>query len=224
MTLLLYFGQEVHGQQTSPLWGELARGKFGVGYKTLDEKDGSRSFPKKNGTTFTLGSREIRVSLWYPMQIAAKQKMKFRDYLSAMENGASEAEKFESTTKLKTIAVARELSEKAVSNLLEMPTAAIKDAPFLKGAKFPLVLLGQGLFYESPTTHTILCEFLASHGFIVATTELNGAHSPFVKLDAVDLEAAVRDLEFVASRAQSLPNADQEKLGIVGFDWAGLPG
>lgn len=58
----------------------------------------------------------------------------------------------------------------------------------------------------------------------MATSDLVGAHSPFVKLDAVDLEADVRDLEFVISRARLPASADKEKLAVVGFDMGGLAG
>lgn len=224
LALFLCFETDICGQQISPLWGELPNGRYGVGYKTLIERDGSRSFPKKSGASFISGTRQIKISLWYPAQNSGKPKMKFREYLSALEDAASIPEKSESRSGFTQFSVLQELPEAAIANLLAISTAATRNAPFLKGEKFPLVILGQGLYYESPATHTILCEFLASQGFIVATTNLVGAHSPFVKLDAVDLEADVRDLEFVISRARLLEGADKEKLAVAGFDMGGLAG
>lgn len=228
--LFLFCSEGVFGQQKSPLWGDLPPGEFAVGYKIIDERDASRSFPQKSGAHLVYAARRVKISLWYPAQNSGRTgaRMKFREYLSAMDVSA-EAAIIETANslnqiRLKDLSLFHEIPDAAITNLLGTETGATMNAPFAGKGKFPVVVLGQGLYYESPLTHTVLCEFLASRGFIVTTANLVGAHSPFVKLDAVDLEAAVRDLEFVASRARNLPAADKEKLAVVGFDMGGLSG
>jgi pimeloyl-ACP methyl ester carboxylesterase len=117
--------------------------------------------------------------------------------------------------------LARSLPPGRFDALLQQPVRAFEDAKPAAGS-FPLIVVGQGLYFESPITHAVLCEFLASHGFVVATSPLAGTHSPLVKIDVTDLETQVRDLEFVIAQARELPFVSQEKLGLLGFDMGGM--
>jgi dienelactone hydrolase len=115
------------------------------------------------------------------------------------------------------------LDRDKLSQLLKYETAAFYDASCQEG-RYPLIVIGQGLYYESPLTQAILCEYLASHGYVVATCPLVGAQSRLVNLNVVDLEAQIRDMEYVISWANRQPNVDAEKLGIVGYDIGGMAG
>ena len=84
--------------------------------------------------------------------------------------------------------------------LLAQTVRAVESAEPAEGM-FPLIVLAQGRDDESPIAHAMLCELLASHGFVVATCPLVGTHSPLVSLDLVDLETQVRDLELVIGTA-----------------------
>jgi hypothetical protein len=63
--------------------------------------------------------------------------------------------------------------------LLRTRTAVVKGAPSEKGDS-PLLIFGQGIGFESPISHTIMCEYLASHGYVVAACPLLGFTSPQV--------------------------------------------
>lgn len=212
-------------QQKSSLWGSLTEGKYKVGYKVFDEKDFSRSFVSASESSYITAARPMKISLWYPAKITKNNlaPVKFRQYLHLMENALTETAKRRAEENFKTSYPASGFDDKALSALMNISGAAYPNAEALAG-RFPVVLFGHGLYFESPAAHIALCEFLASRGFVVATTDLKGWHSPFVKLDEVDLEAAIRDLEFVLSRARLFPNADSEKTGVIGFDLGGLAG
>jgi hypothetical protein len=117
--------------------------------------------------------------------------------------------------------LARSLEPKRLAALLEQPVLAVEQAEAAPG-RHPLIVVGQGLYYESPIAHAALCEYLASHGFVVATAPLVGTHSPLVRLDVLDLETQVRDLEFVVARVREMPFVDGRKLGLLGFDMGGM--
>lgn len=91
----------------------------------------------------------------------------------------------------------------------------------MKG-RFPLVIFGQGLYYESPLTQVILAEYLVSQGYVVASFPLLGTYSRLVNRDLVDLETEVRDMEFVISQTRHLPFVDKRRLGVLGFDLGGM--
>jgi dienelactone hydrolase len=90
--------------------------------------------------------------------------------------------------------------------------------------RFPLIAIGQGLYYESPIAFASLGEFLAGRGFVVVTTPLVGTNSPVARVDAQDLETQVRDLEFAIARARQLPFVSSDRLGVLGFDMGGMAG
>ena len=100
---------------------------------------------------------------------------------------------------------------------------AVENAEPLAGP-FPLIVIGLGLYYESPVTFAATAEYLAGRGFVVATAPLVGTQVALVKLDVPDLETQVRDLELVIARARSFPFVDPERLGVMGFDLGAMAG
>lgn len=118
---------------------------------------------------------------------------------------------------------ARSLGKERYEEISRSPVQAaegVRPAP----GRFPLIVVGQGLYYESPVSHAVLGEYLASHGFVVATCPLVGTSSPLVRLDAVDLETQVRDMEFVVARVREEPFVTPDGLGVFGFDMGGMAG
>ena len=103
-------------------------------------------------------------------------------------------------------ALARSLGPDGFEALGEQSVRAFENAEPLPGP-FPLIVIGQGLYYESPIAFAALSEYLAGRGFVVATCPLVGTHTQLVKLDIEDLETQVRDLEFVIARALALTSS-----------------
>jgi pimeloyl-ACP methyl ester carboxylesterase len=119
--------------------------------------------------------------------------------------------------------LSRSLGQAGFEALLQRRVLAVENAAAL-GGPFPLIAIGQGLYYESPIAFAAMAEYLAARGFVVATTPLVGTNSPLVKLDAQDLETEVRDLEFATAEARRLSFVSPERLGVLGFDMGGMAG
>jgi dienelactone hydrolase len=119
--------------------------------------------------------------------------------------------------------LARSLAPAALEALLQRPMLAAENARPAAG-RFPLIAIGQGLYYESPIAFAALEEFLAGRGCVVVTTPLVGTNSTVVRNDAQDLETQLRDLEFAIARARQLPFVSGDRLGVLGFDQGGMAG
>lgn len=172
-------------------------------------------------------SRPIRVYLWYPAKsTGSDEHMKFRRYAELADQDIWPAEivgSLRSQLRYSTKVLARSLGPDRFEQLLEQPVLATESAQALDGS-FPLIVMGQGLYYESPIVFAALAEYLAARGFVVASCPLVGTNSPIVRMTVQDLETQIRDLEYVISRARKQPFVSPDMLGVFGFDMGGMAG
>lgn len=211
-------------QKNSPFWGNLTAGKYSVGFKLLNLRDAARVFAEidRNTGKILYVPRPVSISVWYPAEIESKDKqMPFAEYVCAyvskdaeLYNGLDEAARMRVADVYRERNFKREAKEK-FDELLTTPTAAFKDASLVE-EKFPLIVYAPGAG-GTPLTHTPICEYLASRGFVVMSAASRGTNSLGMTLDAAGVEAQTRDLEFMLWAAANFPNADGEKIGAVGF-------
>ncbi|MHC4695990.1 MAG: hypothetical protein ACYTFA_04520 [Planctomycetota bacterium] len=199
----------------SALWGNLEQGPFGVGFRLLQEEDPSRSFQRR--------ARPIRIYLWYPTGRAAGPAMSFRDYadLTALDFGTHQRIRVGSERIDPSLPIVTAFTEEGLARLMSKRLRAVRDAGPEDG-RFPLIVFGQGVDFESPLTHVVMCEHLASHGYVVASNPLLGVHSRLSGVEVLDVEAQVRDMEFSMGRARKLPFVDGARTGLAGFDLGGI--
>ena len=62
-----------------------------------------------------------------------------------------------------------------------------------------------------------MCEYLASHGYVVIASRSLGARSVVMTDDVEGVEAQAADIAFLANYAQTLPQADISKVAAAGF-------
>ena len=201
--------------ESPELWGDLSEGRHGVGFRLLQEMDPSRSFQGR--------ARPIRIYLWYPTGKSIGSAMSFRDYadLAALDFGTDQRIRIGDEPIDPSLPFITGFSEQGLARLMSKKLMAVGDAQPGLG-RFPLIVFGQGLDFESPLTHVVMCEYLASHGFVVVTSPLLGVHSRLSGVGVLDVEAHVRDMEFALGRARSLPFVDGAGLGLAGFDLGGI--
>ncbi|HKC62019.1 MAG TPA: hypothetical protein VKB86_00170, partial [Pyrinomonadaceae bacterium] len=222
----LYGIASIQAQQKSqtPFWGSLAAGPYAVGFRTIYEFDRTRTWRVTRGyeKPFTpdLNGRPIRVSVWYPAVLNARsEQLRFENYVNP--GGPKEF------TELNTIL---ELREKVSSSyhdhwadVLRTPVNAYSNASPAKG-RFPLLLYAGGLNSTSTTNVFVIAEFLASHGYVVATVPLLGPTNENTEQGrtASDRERAVEDLEFAWSVMRAESNVDETKVGAFGKSLGGI--
>jgi tetratricopeptide (TPR) repeat protein len=211
-------------------WNEPQPGSLAVGFRLSTVYDQSRIFhsnPEFRGLEKAAETaRLIRLYLWYPAQEAGGEHLRLRDYVrmaaedfDLLSAGAAPAHK----NLPLPVPLAKGMSEKKRLLLLSERTTAVENAQPL-AERFPLIILGQGLYYESPLSLFTLAEYLAGQGYVVATSPLVGTYSRLVNRNVIDLETQVRDMEYVLAQARTLPFVDKERMGVVGYDLGGMAG
>jgi pimeloyl-ACP methyl ester carboxylesterase len=212
LTILLAVGADSQARE-SGFWGRLPAGPFTPGFRLIEASDASRSFPVNDAGSAT--PRPIRIYLWYPAKQSTDERLRLDDYVRMAAADFRPA--------ILPVPLAKGIEAGSLKTFLDSPTGAVRD-PKPGAGRYPVLVLGQGLFYESPLSHFVLCEFLASHGYVVATNPLLGTRYRLVNLDVEDIETEVRDMEYVLAVVRTLPFADPGKLGIIGYDLGGMAG
>lgn len=209
----------------SSLWGELKPGPYAVGFRLIEEIDFSRYYPSLSEGGMRNG-RPVRIYFWYPAKKAEESPLGFETFV---RYGAEDFDLLEDgqpltiTSPPMPVQMVAGIPQEKLKRLLNTETASIIDAQVAEGS-FPLLVLGQGLYYESPLTHLVLCEYLASHGFCVVTCPLKGTLYRLVNLSVRDLETQVRDMEFAMSIVRRNGFVHPERLGVIGYDMGGMAG
>ena len=200
----------------------LKPGPYAAGFKSVNQYDYSRTFYygyDNLGNPVKENARPMQISIWYPADPEKARnapRMKFKEYLYLM---AHELGFPPLTEKLKKetlealyynwgIAPEREKEE-------DVLTTAVRDAVPASGS-FPLVVYGAAMNSVS-FENDALCEYLASHGYIVVSSPGMGRFTREMGLGIDDVETQARDMEFLLGYMQRFPRVNREKVAVMGF-------
>lgn len=233
--VLLVLGASVvpAGAQSFLAWRNLVPGRFDAGFRSEVLKDQTRTIQSPMDAAGrphpAYGARPIQVAMWYPAEGArGVSRMAFGDYLSLLgwpvgadAKGAAERAALELRYIQAVTPSAGPPDAAAFERLRAATVFARKDAVPARG-KFPVVIYAPGSGYPS-FDNSVLCEYLASHGFVVLAAPSAGADARRLAGDLASVEAQTRDLEFLIGYAQGLPQADGDRLAVAGFSGGGVP-
>jgi hypothetical protein len=218
--------------ETSAAWGKLTPGPHAVGFQVMFRRDPSRPYkPKRDYQGNPIAgdrSRPIQISIWYPAESSSTAtQLTFQDYVYAT---ASEETGSEPTEQQKQAAFAgfknrwvRQASDENIRTALATKTMAWRDAVPSK-TRFPLVLIAPSTGLSSPVGSAILSEYLASHGYVVASSPGVGLSSRQLSFDPAGTITQMQDLQFIIANTRSFPAVDPDKLAVIGFSFGGLSG
>jgi dienelactone hydrolase len=227
--LLLVTFAESGSAQRPPLWNGLESGHYAVGFKVLWKYDYSRTWKAatdyKGNPRPGENARPIRISVWYPaVKRAVDSVMPYAGYLhvKVSDPNLTDFNKRIEDYDFKSVRGYFQ-SQPLFDTLLKTPTGAFLDAqPLLDW--FPLVVfsLGQN---DHTLENIVLWEYLASHGYVVATVPHVGTSPRRFQLlvhDPLFYEAQVRDLEFVIQQMHELPYVNADNLALMGHSFGGI--
>ena len=187
-------------------------GPYAVGLKVVYQYDGKRPAPADDAgkPVHDRHGRPLQTLVWYPAQKRGGTVMTVGDYVAL----AATQFHFDTPDPRNRWATSLLAASRSV------PLWAIRNAAPLAG-HFPVVIYSPG---QSSVAwdNADLCEYLASHGYVVIASPSMGATTFDSDDNLPDVNAQAADILFLIDYAKTLPDADLSKLAVAGWSWGGL--
>ena len=190
-------------------------GPYRVGFKVIEQYDRSRVFQiasdELGKPTNTAGPRPLQTLVWYPAEKSSAKIMTFGDYAALIKTETSFSRPVDPGQPQTFI-------EQYMHGVTALKTWAFQDAPTQEG-RFPLVIYAPSI--NTPATENIeLCEYLASHGFVVISSPSMGAMSRAMADGGENAQA--KDISFEIDFARTLPNTEMSAVAVIGYSIGGI--
>jgi dienelactone hydrolase len=202
-------------------------GPWAVGMQVKAQYDYSRvylpSFDPVTGQPETHErARPIQSITWYPASAKGKP-LTWRDYMATIPTEDAfwlPPAEVQRITDARMAQATLGMTPAVAQKVTGQPMWASRDAPAAKG-KFPVVIYAAS-HSSIAAENADLCEYLASHGYIVIASRSLGPRTKAMTTDLEGLEAQAGDIAFLIGQANAMPQADMSRIAVVGFSWGGL--
>lgn len=206
-------GSVLAASQTSPFQFLQKPGPYPVGLKVVDQYDRSRAYPAspKNLSKSSVGNdaRPLQTLIWYPSLRSTGKPMTVGDYTQLADTeihfDAPHPEQNRWRSLLKTSS--------------EIPLRAVRDAKPAKG-HYPVLIYApsdSSVSWENAD----LCEYLASHGYVILASPSMGVSTRDMADDLDGVNAQARDISFLITYAKTVPDTDLSEVAVVSWSWGG---
>ena len=205
-------------QPNALFWGGIRPGPYTVGYKSYFVLDYGRRYGADRGP------RPVLVALWYPGEGTTARALQYRQYLTSPL--LARYPRFGPTLEAFLLdTVSDDLFRKRRADLnpnesaflegmLSKPVLAGSDATPAKGP-FPALLYHSGAA-GSFEDNSVLCEYLASYGYVVMTSAFPSSDGQHVSNNYGGPKTSWDDLGFLLAHALKLGFVDPLKVGAFG--------
>ncbi|UPG88830.1 hypothetical protein L2Y96_15635 [Luteibacter aegosomaticola] len=178
-------------------------GPLAVGLKVVENTDVSRPWGAS-------GHRPLQTLVWYPAE---------RNRAAAMTVGAYAA-LADTETDFRSPDPGHNKWRTQLKAMASTPLWARRDAPMAAG-KYPVVIYApsdSSVAWENAD----LCEYLASHGYVVIASPSMGVSTRDMTDDIEGINSQAKDIAFLITYAASLPDTDTSQLAVASWSWGGL--
>jgi hypothetical protein len=203
------------------LYGRLKPGPHAVGYRALPLVDTTRApiGDLTRGIKPFGPGRAISAHIWYPAHPDTGIDLTYGRYIDALRDivGADRNPKARTADELFSEQVA-DLSrgetniQGELPRLRKLPVWA-RERAIAKEGKFPLVLHPD---YRAPALNNVLCEYLASHGFVVVTLAMTGSRDLPFNVGRAGIVTLAEDVLFVRSALRRFHYVDANNSAVIG--------
>lgn len=205
--------------QTSLKELKLVYGNYAVGFKHDLLYDSSRTYKRVSDWDNQFRPRPIPISIWYPA-LRSQDTLPLLTVSHYMEI-LKEEEEWEYLPNEQLLNwFYYENNTQNHSHLTEKTNGHLDATPF--ESRFPTIIYAPS-YQASSTENFALCEFLASHGFVVLSSPSRGTESRLMEGGtAKDMETQARDIMYLIQLALQSPQTDPSRIATMGFSFGGL--
>ncbi|NOR34441.1 MAG: hypothetical protein GQ579_07140 [Bacteroidales bacterium] len=208
---------------------DLENGPYKVGFESYKTYDETRLYLLGEDTI----SRPLLIHFWYPSQEKIEgQALNFKHYIDLI---AQREDYNRSTSEIdeNSFNYVNAYSDFAkrgfgldtsvhTHQILDTPVSARSGISLQKiGPEFPLLIYAPSNSKSSVQNHMI-CEYLASHGFMIVSVASAGPNSIQRAYIAESTMAQVIDMEHILKYCEDSLNIEYTNLGVFGFSSGGL--
>jgi dienelactone hydrolase len=200
-------------------------GPHPVGFRVVHQYDYSRvykpAFDLEGKPTKGERARPIQTLIWYPAQPdKSAQPMLYGRYVELLATEQDfDGNKAQKAATLQYALEYQDLMGKYDIERVQA-THALSEAKPASGS-FPVVIYAPCL--NGPAfENSDLCEYLASHGYIVVASPNMGLRMRSMTMDVVGIQTQAADIEFLIGYLRNIPQADTSQIAVTGFSWGGI--
>ncbi len=228
VTLLIFLGSVPFGfsaDKSNFAFG-VTFGPHPVGFRVVHQYDYSRAykpaFDLEGKPISGERARPIQTLIWYPAQPDTSARPmpygRYVELLATEQNFNSDSAQKAAT--VQTILTGQGVQKDKYDSERVQPTHALSEAKPAPGS-FPVVIYAPS-FSSAAFENSDLCEYLASHGYIVVASPDMGPHSRKMTHDIMGIQTQVADIEFLIGYLRNIPQADTSRIAVAGFSWGGI--
>jgi pimeloyl-ACP methyl ester carboxylesterase len=198
--------------QTSPFQFLQKPGPYPVGLKVVDQYDRSRNYSANSSSRSSAGdeARPLQTLIWYPSLRSPAKPMTIGDYVRLADTEIHFNAPDEKQNRWHSL----------LKTSFDTPLWAVQDAPRTK-ERYPILIYAasdSSVSWENAD----LCEYLASHGYVVLASPSLGVSTREMTDDLDGINAQARDISFLITYGISLPDADLSEVAVVSWSWGGI--
>lgn len=223
MRLLIFTGliliTTITNGQTSLKEINLNSENYIVGFKHYTISDSTRTYSRTYDYNNQKIPRPIPISIWYPsnQDTNGKEQLNVLDYLEILKE-EEEWEHLPNEQILNWFYYAN--TPENQGHLAEL-TNAYFEVEFADD-KFPVIVYAPS-YQASSIENFALCEYVASHGYIVISSPSRGTETRwFSNNNSKELETQAKDVEFLIKEVGKFPAVNYNKIAVMGFSFGGL--
>ena len=213
VSLCIFSSSFIASTQTPPFQFLQKPGPYSVGLKIVDQYDRSRTYPAsvRDSSKFPKDhARPLQTLIWYPSLRSTIQPMTVGEYTQLADTethfDAPDEQNNKWRSRLKTSS--------------EILLWAVRDANPAEG-RYPILIYAPS---DSSVSweNVDLCEYLASHGYVVLASPSMGVSTRDMTDDLEGINAQARDISFLITYAGTLPDTDSSRIAVVSWSWGGI--